>query len=213
MLSHENFFGLSRFALSGGVLYPRAPHRLAGLARLFPEDRKTVCIGLRNPATFLPALFATSKQDDFLTFLDGTDPEMLRWSDLIERLRAAQPEIAITVWCNEDTPLIWGTIIREMAGLEEGTRITGAFDLLSDIMSDEGMRRFRSYLREHPDMTEPQKRRVIVAFLDKFAIEDAVEEELDMPGWDDDYVDMLTARYEEDVARIDAMPDVRLITP
>ena len=128
-------------------------------------------------------------------------------------IREAAPNVPITLWCNEDTPLIWAQIIRDLAGLEHGEKITGGFDLLSDIMSREGMRRFRAYLHEHQGMTEMQKRRVIAAFLDKFALEDALEEELDIPGWTDELVEELTEIYDEDVFHIQRMPGVQMITP
>lgn len=211
LLSNENFFGVPKIAIGDGVFYPRAEQRLADLMRLFPGDGLTLCLGLRNPATFLPALCAASPQDDMLSFLDGADPARLDWSELIGRLRAAHPGLPIVVWCNEDTPLIWGSVLRAVAGLEEGTKITGSFDILSEIMSREGMQRFRAYLHAHPVMTEDQKRRAMAAFLDKYALDEEIEEELDLPGWDAAYVDMLTARYDADVARIEAMPDVRFL--
>jgi len=211
LLSHENLFGVPKLAVSGGQLYPQAEQRIADLMRLFPGDGLSLHLGIRNPATFLPALFAQSPQEEFLAFLDGTDPSLLRWSELIDRLRAAHPDLPMTIWCNEDTPMIWGSVMRAMAGLEEGTKITGSFDILSEIMSREGMQRFRAYLHSHPVMTEPQKRRVIGAFLDKFALADEIEEELDLPGWDEAYVEMLTQHYEADVAEIEAMADVRFI--
>ncbi|GGL90824.1 hypothetical protein [Pseudooceanicola nanhaiensis] len=211
LLSNENVFGVPKIAVSDGVLYPQAAQRIADLGRLFPGDRLVLALGIRNPATFLPALFAQSPQEDFLTFLDGTDPATLRWSELVERIRAAHPDLPLVLWCNEDTPLIWGSVLRAVAGLEEGTKIGGAFDLLSEIMSREGMQRFRAYLSDHPVMTEPQKRRVMGAFLDKYALEDEIEEELDLPGWDEGYVEMLTQRYEADVAAIEERGDVHFI--
>ncbi|MGR3453611.1 hypothetical protein [Pseudooceanicola sp.] len=211
LLSNDNFFGVPKIAIGDGVLYPKAEQRVADLMRLFPGDDLTLCLGIRNPATFLPALYAESPQEDMLTFLDGADPALLDWSELLRRLRAAHPGLPIVVWCNEDTPLIWGSVLRAIAGLEEGTKITGSFDILSEIMSREGMQRFRAYLHAHPVMTEHQKRRAIGAFLDKYAIGDEIEEELDLPGWDDTYVEMLTARYEADVAVIEQIPDVRFI--
>ncbi|MDF1854773.1 hypothetical protein [Pseudooceanicola sp.] len=213
LLSSENFFCVPKLAVSEGMFYPRAEVRIAEFEQLFAGDQLTLCLGIRNPASFLPALFAQSPQEEFLSFLDGTDPTQLRWSELIRRLRAAHPDVEIVVWCNEDTPLIWGSVIREVAGLEHGTKITGGFDLLSEIMSREGMQRFRAYLHSHPVMTERQKRRVIAAFLDKFAIEEEIEEELDLPGWDEAYVDFLTEQYEEDVFAIERIPDVHLIAP
>ena len=62
-------------------------------------------------------------------------------------------------------------------------------------------------------MTEYQKRRAIAAFRDKYALDDEVEEELDMPGWTEDVVDEMSKTYDEDVATIAAMPGVRVLMP
>ncbi len=142
-----------------------------------------------------------------------TDFLSLRWSDMVQRIRDNAPDVPLTIWCNEDTPLIWAQIIRDMAGLDHGTKFTGGFSLLSEIMSKEGMKRFRSYLHQYPEMTEMQKRRVIAAFLDKYAIEDAVEEELDLPGWTEELVEQLTELYDEDVFAIQRIPGVQFIEP
>jgi hypothetical protein len=58
----------------------------------------------------------------------------------------------VTVWCNEDAPLIWGTILRQMTGLPNSTAIDGEFDLLETTMTQEGMKRFRSYIAAHPEI-------------------------------------------------------------
>ena len=62
-------------------------------------------------------------------------------------------------------------------------------------------------------MSEIQKRRVIAAFLDKFAQEDAIEEELDMPGWSEELIDQLTEIYDDDLYAIQRIPGINLITP
>ena len=80
-------------------------------------------------------------------------------------------------------------------------------------MSPTGMSRFRAYLKTHPVMTEIQKRRVIAAFLDKYALDEEIEEEVDLPGWTVDLIGQLTEIYEEDVFAIQRMPGVTLITP
>ena len=97
--------------------------------------------------------------------------------------------------------------------MEPFSEIEGAYDLLSDIISPQGMARFETYLTSHPAMTEVQRRRVISAFLDKFALEDEIVEELDLPGWTDALVGELTDIYEEDVLEISRMPGVQLISP
>lgn len=213
ILSNAHLYGPPRVAARNGQFYPFAEEKLVRLARIFPEDQIEIYIALRNPATFLPALSSKVPELTEADFLGASALTDLRWSQFIARMRMAAPHVQITVWCNEDAPLIWGEIIRDMAGLLPGEKIVGAFDLLSDIMTKDGMLRFRSYLKSHPDMTEIQKRRVMAAFLDKFAIEDRIEEELDLAGWTDDLVETLTEVYDEDVAEIARMPGVEMIAP
>jgi hypothetical protein len=100
-----------------------------------------------------------------------------------------------------------------MAGLDPEEQIAGGFDLLATIMSKEGMTRFREYLKKHGTMSEMQTRRVIAAFLDKFALEDEIEEELDIPGWTTELVDEMTDMYDEDVHTIERIPGVQFISP
>ncbi|MDG1130284.1 MAG: hypothetical protein P8N68_14425 [Paracoccaceae bacterium] len=213
ILSNDNFFSVPKLAVGKGVFYPGAEVKLARLRALFPHDQIELCLALRNPATFLPAVFALAPDTDLLEFMNGSDPLNLRWSEMLGRIRHAVPDIKITVWCNEDTPLIWAHLIREMAGIAPNTKIIGGFDLLSEIMSPAGMKRFRAYLKAHPVMTEIQKRRVIAAFLDKFALDEEIVEEVDLPGWTDELITQVTELYEEDIFVIQRLPGVELIVP
>lgn len=211
ILSDANFFRTPKTAVQQGMFYPAAPVRMMRMAQIFEQDDVEIFMGIRNPATLLPILHSKSETPDPAAFWGGRDPRDVLWSETIGLLRKAVPDVPITIWCNEDTPLIWAHIIRQMAGLPDDQKIIGGFDLLSSIMSTEGMKRFRAYLKDHPIMTEHQKRRAIAAFLDKYALDGEVEEELDMPGWTGNLVDEMTEIYDEDVAKIAAMPGVRVL--
>lgn len=213
ILSDANFFRTPKTAVQQGMFYPAAPVRMMRIAQIFERDDVEIYMGIRNPAALLPILYSKSDSANPVVFWGGRDPRDVVWSDMLDLLRQAVPNVPITVWCNEDTPLIWAHIIRQMAGLPDDQKIIGGFDLLSSIMSTEGMKRFRAYLKDHPVMTEHQKRRAIAAFLDKYALVGEVEEELDMPGWTDDLVDEMSDIYDEDVARIAAMDGVRVLMP
>lgn len=213
ILSNTHFFGSQRHALDQGLIYPHAADRLINLKQLFNFDQLEMFMAIRNPATYLPAVLENAPARRVHEVLSAVDPRDLRWSSTIERIRESVPDLPLTIWCNEDLPLIWGQVIREMAGLEISETIGGAFDFLSELMSQEGMLRFESYIRQHPDMNEMQLRRVMAAFLDKFAKDDALEEELDLPGWTDALVDELSDAYDEDVFRIQRIPGVNFITP
>lgn len=213
ILSNEHFFGSPRYALDHGMLYPEGPDRVAKMHELFDEDQVELYMAIRNPASFLPAVLHKATEQRIAETLGQIDPRSLLWSDLFHRIREAVPSVKITVWCNEDLPLIWGEVVRRLAGLPLDEKIAGGFDLISEIMSKEGMQRFRVYLHQNPDMTEAQRRRVITAFLDKYALEDEIVEELDLPGWSDDLVEEMTGIYEADIDAIADIPGVRVILP
>ncbi|MFP7673892.1 hypothetical protein ACG74X_11125 [Marivita sp. S0852] len=213
ILLHENLFSVPKIAFQGGVVYRKAEQRLRICQTLFAEDDFEIFLALRNPATFLPALLHATPHDTLDQLLNGLDPFELRWSGLVSRILEAVPGVPITVWCDEDSPLVWGELVREMVGVAPTHPIIGAYSRLSDIMTKEGMTRFRAYLAERPDLTEIQIRRVMVAFLDKYADPDKVDAELDVAGWDADIVQDLTDDYDDDVFAIGRMPGVTLIAP
>ena len=61
-------------------------------------------------------------------------------------------------------------------------------------------------------MGDVLRRRVVSAFLEKFARPDRVDYEIDMPDWTDDMVARMTDRYSADVDRIMHMPGVTFLT-
>lgn len=212
VISNESFFGTHKMAVKR-MFYPASCARLEAMRQLFPDDTIELFFAVRNPATFMPALLEITNFNSIEDLFRGYDPLSFRWSELFERIRAQIPDIPITVWCNEDTPLIWAELIREMAGLDPTQEIEGEYDLLAEVMTATGMKRFLAYVDGHPGMTEVQKRRVIAAFLDKFLDDDAVEEEYELEGWTDHIIDQMTELYEEDVFNIPRVPGVNLITP
>ena len=213
ILSHENLFSVPKIAFQGGVVYRKAEQRLEALRRIFDRDSVELFIALRNPASFLPAMLDATPHDTMPQLLNGLEPSDIRWSDLIRRITSTVPDMPVTVWCDEDSPLIWGEVVREISGVGPTQTIIGAYSRMADITSQDGMKRFRAYLAERPDLTEIQIRRAMVAFLEKYAETAKLEHELDLPGWDQTLVQDLTEQYEEDLFDIARMPGVTLIAP
>jgi hypothetical protein len=212
VLSNDNFLGNSQNALRNGELYRNAGRNSAALRNLFPESTVEFFIAVRNPATFVPALHQVVQPGAFDEYIVGVDPDTLTWSDVIHDIREHNPEVPITVWCNEDTPMIWPEVMHEVAGLDSQVKLMGGFDILAQIMAKEGIKRLRSYLASHPPATEIQRRRVLAAFLDKYALDEEVEEELDLPGWTPDLVEQFTSNYDDDLIEIARIPGVTVLT-
>jgi len=213
VMSNDQFMCVHRRIFDKGRLYRLGDEKFTGLDAIFHSDEIEIFLGLRNPATWLPAVFNAISDDDFNDFMHGLAPADIRWSELVAKIRELVPRASLTVWRNEDTPLIWAQLIREISGVDPLTRIQGGFDLLSTIMSEDGMKRFVAYLKTHPPQTEVQKRRIISAFLERHALDEAIEDEIDLPGWTDETVQFLTQTYEEDCQAIARMPGVNFIAP
>lgn len=129
------FFGIPKEVLESGQLYPKAVKVLEQFLLLFPKDDVQLYFSIRNPASFLPALFKTSQLSEFSEILKTTNPLEIQWSEFASRLSQAFPELPIHMWCNEDSPFIWGQIQRQMGQLPAPKNIAGDFDLFSDIIS------------------------------------------------------------------------------
>ncbi|MEP3347740.1 MAG: hypothetical protein ABJN34_05155 [Litoreibacter sp.] len=212
VLGHESFFCVPGRSIHNSELYPGASFKAARLRNLFSKQDVRFCIGVRNPATFIPAIFERAKEPNFETFLDGADPMVLRWSELVNRIKTMVPDAPITVWSNEDTPLLWPHILQAMARTDDGFQFEGVNDFLGVIMGQGGLNRLNSYLKTHPPQSESQRQRITAAFLDKFASE-AMEQEIDLPGWTDAYVDQLTELYDRDLDLLEKMPGITFLTP
>ena len=213
IMSDARFLGVPAWMLYGGAFYSNAAKNTARIRDLFPDNPCEFHLGISNPANFIPAVFNTQPDKSYEQFLDGADLATIRWSDVISAIQQENPECPLTVWCNEDTPIIWPTILREIAGLDPQTRLQGELDVIQEIMSQNGIDLLIKYLDERPNLTEIQRRRIRGIFLEKFYLDDAVEEEIDLPGWTDETIDALTGIYEDDIERIEGLPGVNFIAP
>lgn len=213
ILSNPLFICVPKRIFENSLFYHLIDEKVGGMRALFPDDQIHYCLAMRNPATFLPAVFAEQSDYDLSQFLRDMQPENIRWSDAITRIHASDPQAKITVWCDEDTPLLWARLIREITGLAPTSRIVGGYDLLQSLLTEDGMRLFVSYMKSNPPASEAQKTRIIAGFLEKYAHDGVMEQQVDLPGWSQERVDHLTALYDEDVARIAQMQHITLITP
>ncbi|MCV6591739.1 MAG: hypothetical protein OIF48_02215 [Silicimonas sp.] len=210
ILSNDNFLCRPDRVFGPRGLYPKA-EKTAWLRQCLPSHRVGFALGLRNPASFVPEVLELAGQgEDDLDNVVLTD---LLWSEVLSDIIVANPGASLTVWCHEDTPFIWSEVIREVTGHDPFTQMQGEFDMLDRIMTSEGLTRLVEFLETRQVTSQSKRRKAVSAFLEAHAIEDAVETEVDLPGWSEATIEMLTEIYEEDLERIARMPEVTLITP
>lgn len=213
VFSYDCFLSNHRWAIGKGRIYPDAGAKVAGLRRLFPAAKVEFYMAIRNPATLLPALVAQVGPEGAEQVMGAENPLLLRWSDTLARIHEAVPDCRLTVWCDEDTPLLWPEILREVAGHPDEMVLEGVFDWYRGFVADEGLRLMGKWLQERPPMTDLQRRKVLSAFLDKFALPEKLEVEAALPGWQEDHTEILSELYAQDVDLIAQMPGIDFIEP
>ena len=212
VLSWDNFMGYAQGAVRAS-LYPSAGERMRAFRGVFPDAPTEFHLAVRNPATFVPALIQKQRARAPDEPPRAVDVAKLRWSDLVASLRAHNPDVPVTIWCDEDTPLIWPEVLRAVCGHSDALTLEETDDLLASIMSPDGFARMQAYLDSHPPQGSAQRRRIVSAFLDKFVVPEEVEVALDMPDWTEDTVTAATRDYDQDMARIMGMEGVRFLAP
>lgn len=213
LFSNDNFLCPPARVAIGSTLYPLADERMPWIRNLFPTTPTTFAFALRNPVTLLPALHARfAKGEPFSDYLERLDVDALSWADAVRRMRAAVPDCEMVVWCNEDAPLIWPEILAMLAGIEDASGLKGATDFVGQIMSPLGLERMTAYLGTHPPKTAEHRRRITAAFLDKFAVSEAVEMEVEAPEFDEARIIRITAQYQADVEAIRALDGITFLS-
>jgi hypothetical protein len=214
ILSHENLACFPVQAVGPNGLYPQLHLRLAALANVFPTDRCTFFVALRNPATLVPALLERGLVSGYGELMADTDPRGLRWGPVLRAMLSAVPDAGLVLWCNEDTPLLWPELLRQIAGDAGPEPLAGEDDMLALLLTEQGLGRYREFLatREAP-LAPAQMQRVAAAFLRKFARPEEMELSIDLPGWSEALIAEMSAAYDADVAEIAALPGVTFLMP
>ena len=149
VLSYDSFLGAPDRICAEGTLYPKAGRKALDLRNLFPDNRIAFLCAVKNPVTFLADLYRrVGDAGSFDDFVGQVDLSRFRWSNVIARIREATPDVPITVWANEDTPFVWGEVLRTAAGLAPDRELTGRFDVARSIMTEEGRAAFDAYVAE-----------------------------------------------------------------
>jgi len=213
IMTNSNFMGVPAWMFNGGLFYKNAGRNTAAIRNLFPDNPCEFSLGIADPAVFIPNVFRGQREKKYPQLMENTDLATVRWSDVIARIQEANPDCPITVWCNEDSPVIWPTILHRIAGLDPKIRLQGENDIINMIISEEGQTLLAKYLADRPNLTEEQRRRLRVVFLERFYLSEVVEEVIDLPGWTAETVEALTKIYDDDVNRIKQMDGVTFLSP
>ncbi|PWE30990.1 hypothetical protein C4N9_04365 [Pararhodobacter marinus] len=213
VFSSENLLSMPPWVVNDGQLYHAAADRAAMIRHLFPEARLEFFLAIRNPATLLPALAAGDSSGALARRLAEGDPGLLRWSDMLARVTEAVPDVPITIWCDEDTPLLWPEILRAVSGHAPDTVLEGWLAWYWDLVTPRTHAAMRRWFDRNPPADDAARRKMLGVLLSRFVKEDAVAPDPLIPGWTGDTIERLTEIYEADIDLAASIPGVTLLEP
>ncbi|MCF7698165.1 hypothetical protein [Loktanella sp. M215] len=132
VLSEENFIGAlfdrryaGPFHSMPVPLYPDAADRLSALAACIAPDRGIdLCIGIRDPASFLNSAYGLVLQAGsgvaMENFKRRNPLAHIDWVDLVRRLRQAPGVASLTVWRHEDYHRLFDPVVAALLGAGVG---------------------------------------------------------------------------------------------
>ena len=147
----------------------------------------------------------------YALLINGVDMFALRWSSAIDNIRVKNPEEPLTVWNDEDIPLVWPELLQAVAYYAPGMVLNNEGDLLATLMPPKAIKWMQAYIDCHPITSTEMRRRIVTTRLDKFALQ--YKANVETPASTEATVETLTQLYGQDVERIANTPGVRFIAP
>ncbi|MDO5630727.1 MAG: hypothetical protein Q4G22_02700 [Paracoccus sp. (in: a-proteobacteria)] len=203
------FLGVPSRAIGPEGLYPQAGARIAALTNLFPSAGAEFFVAIRNPVTLIADVLDLHG-GDYASLMGGVDPLSLSWLTAVQRMAAGAQGRRLVVWCHEDAPIIWPDVVRLVGGLPPSEPLPGGLLYMHEMLGDQGLRELRGALAGR-ELPVSQRRDLYAEHLQRNALPHMVEQDIALPGWTQETVDQITARYYQDIPQIAALPGVEFI--
>ncbi|MCY1125814.1 hypothetical protein OU426_03020 [Frigidibacter sp. RF13] len=213
VLSHESIIAMPTRAVSEAGLYVQAPSRMKTIQNLFLDHEVEFSIALCNPATLIAGLSALADAASLSDIIAAADAVHLSWLHTMRRICDAGLELPVTVWCNEDTPLIWPEVLRAITGWTEEAPMEGEFDLVATLLTDEGLAALQQSLADAAPADRAQYRARVSEALIAHGRPDQMEMDITLPGWTEEIVARITERYLREWEEICTLPGLSVIRP
>lgn len=214
VLSNHSFLCAPRRSVEGGILYPTAAQRIAWIRNLFPGYPSSIALAIRNPASLLPALCKKLPEGPAREALESTTPgDALSWTDFLRRLVRAAPGCPLTLWCNEDLPIIWPEILQNLTGFPDVFSFEGLESVITAVSSPDDGTKLAGDDRSKQPTDSAAWRAFVESTGDRHSEPPPGQTISALPGWDADDVQRVTDAYEKEVAVAAGMAAVRFLSP
>ncbi|GAA3866849.1 hypothetical protein [Celeribacter arenosi] len=218
LMSDVLWAGALDAAFSEGRLYADLGVNVARVAELFDTSDVRIAISLRDPVGFVSDALSTPELAGKMTpFLRNCDTATLGWEQGLQELRAALPTSSIVAWREEDAPLIWPRVLRELGRLPRDAPVARSYAPLRQILSAKGMRQLFGEVASTPPVDDIAFENLVRRFLAEFAVPDNLPDRpvgsVNIPGWSQEAYHGITQRYWAQTAAFGKEEGVTFIAP
>jgi hypothetical protein len=210
ILSFNEIMGSSENIFKGGVVYKHATDRIEYLRSLFPNREMSLFFSAANPGSIMCAMMNNGAMGP--TARREAVKMRPLWSDLIERIDEVHPDLPVTIWSNEDTPVTWPVVLRKVTGKRKGTTLGGGLVLAAALLDDAGKALFIQEAKVRAPKSERELMLFVNEFLNEYAQESARTFEVDLEGWDQATIDDFEILYDQDIDSCADFEQVTIIT-
>ena len=195
---------------ANGTWFEGLGDRAARLRAVLAPAPVAFMLCLRNPAMLLSDALASTEYSGFEA--DLPNPFTLSWANVLRDLRTHVPDVPITVWCAEESPLIWGRVLSAVGAPPEKLTLEAHIHLAKSLMNAEGSKRLTKYLHQRPELPDELRARVISIFIEKFTPPEKLEADVTIPDWSEDKQLRMDASYAADLEEVATIDGVTFIT-
>ena len=213
VLGNPNFLAIPSRIFAEGAFYGQAALKIAALAKLFPDNQISLYMGIRSGVGHLNEAFRRSDTQSLSQFMNSVHPLDISWFDLVQRIRRAAPQMELTVWCNEDVPVISPHILMSLADEWQNTFFARSLIPLSDLLDTEGVAAAQAVLLEENSPSIAKDEQIRLAALETFGKYGALTDTITLPEVSPKIINEMQDIYEEDCAAIAALEDVTFLRP
>ena len=192
--------------------YGRARARMAPLHEFFTGVDLSTAFAMRNPASFIPAMYAELLQNrmlmSFEDFVGQTPLDQLLWSELIERLQLHDGYKPIITWRYEDYDYLWRDVVQAICGLENAQILDGMVAPLPPTPPLKALAHYYEKAQEIKASGEALTPEHWTSFLEEL---DALTMLPEAPNWSEQRTMDLSDIYDEDLYSVARMEAVHFI--
>ncbi|WP_439103251.1 hypothetical protein [Celeribacter marinus] len=210
----EKWCGPLESAFEEHMLYAGLADQVRRISNVFSAADLRVSMSIINPATLIGSVLDNGHAAGHANWFANNIPAPdVSWMPCIDRIQEAAPHVPLTIWTEEDAPLIWERILRHLGDLNDDVAVRGSLTAVRDMLSKEGGERLTAYAKKFTPASQAALERVSLAFLDKYEEVDTVGPVGGIPGWTHDDLAEITAGYDDDIAALSKRSGVTVLQP